>query len=182
MTAPDTTILAPKPGQTLPALHLPLIGGGVADITKPTGEHDWRLIVIYRGKHCPLCTQYLVELEATRAQLSDIGIDVIAVSADSEERATAHLANIETHFPVAYDLSEAQMQKLGLYISGPQSGVDVARPFAEPGLFTVDDQARIQLVDISNLPFSRPSLAKVANGMAWLRSQTAAFPINGSHA
>jgi len=175
----NTTTL--RPGQTFPSIILPLLGGGETDISKPTGKHDWQLVLVYRGKHCPLCTNYLQELENNRQAFSDIGIDVIAVSADSEARATAQLAEVNTTYPVAYGLSQAHMKALNLYISGVQNGMDVEAPFAEPGLFIINHEGKLQLVDISNVPFSRPDLGNIAGGMNWLRSQTPAFPINGTH-
>lgn len=171
-----------RPGQTFPSIILPLLGGGEADISKPSDSHDWKLVLVYRGKHCPLCTNYLQELEDVREEFSAIGIDIIAVSADSEARATAHLSEVDNQYPVAYGLNQDQMQSLGLYISGLQNGMDVEAPFAEPGLFIINHDGKLQLVDISNVPFSRPDLRKVVGGMTWLRSQTQAFPINGTHA
>lgn len=170
-----------QPGQTFPSIVLPLLGGGETDISKPRGDHDWKLVLVYRGKHCPLCTNYLQELENVREEFSGIGIDIIAVSSDSETRATTHLAEIETQYPVAYGLNLEQMKTLGLYISGPQNGMNVEGPFAEPGLFIINDQGKLQLVDISNVPFSRPNLSNIAGGMKWLRGQTQEFPINGTH-
>lgn len=169
------------PGQAFPPLILPLLDGGQVDISKPTGQHDWKLILVYRGKHCPLCNSILAELERTRQEFSEISINVVAVSADSKARARTQLADIKHHYPVAYDLSEVQMKALGLHISGIQNGMDVERPFAEPGLFIVNREGNVQLIDISNVPFSRPSLQRIAAGMKWLRSQTQTFPINGTH-
>lgn len=170
----------PVPGQNFPVITLPLLDGGHTDISKPIGSNDWKLILIYRGKHCPLCTDYLVELETVREEFSEIGIDIIAISADSKDRASSHFTNINRQYPVAYDLSQEQMKALGLHISGPQNGTNVERPFAEPGLFIIDQNGKVQLVDISNVPFARPNLKSVASGMKWLRSRTQEFPINGT--
>lgn len=170
-----------SPGEVFPSIILPLLDGGRVDIAKPTGKHDWKLVLVYRGKHCPLCTNYLLELESNRIAFSNIGIDVIAVSADSEARAIAQLGEIDTTYPVAYGLSQKQMKSLNLYISGPQNGMDVEGPFAEPGLFIINHDGKLQLVDTSNVPFSRPNLGNIAAGMKWLRSQTQEFPINGTH-
>ena len=174
-----TSLLAP--GQDFPSIMLPLLDGEPTDISKPAGQHDWKLILVYRGKHCPLCSLQLAELENTREQFSEIGIDVMAVSADSQARAQAHLAEVDRNYPVAYDLSQLQMKSLGLHISGIQNGTDVERPFAEPGLFIVDQDGKLQMIDVSNVPFSRPNLSSVAAGMKWLRGQEVPFPINGSY-
>lgn len=171
-----------KAGQDFPSIVLPLLGGGEIDISKPSDNHDWKLVLVYRGKHCPLCTNYLQELESVREELSEIGIDVIAVSADSEVRANTHLGEVNRQYPVAYGLTQKNMKALGLYISGPENGMDVESPFAEPGLFIINDEGKLQLVDISNVPFSRPDLNKITGGMKWFRGQTQVFPINGTYA
>lgn len=169
------------PGQDFPAIVLPVLGGEPTDISKPTGKHDWKLMLVYRGKHCPLCSMQLAELEQTRGQFSEIGIDVMAISADSHALAQTHLAEVDRNYPVAYELSQSQMKSLGLHISGTQNGSNVERPFAEPGLFIVDHDGKLQMIDISNVPFSRPNLSSVAAGMKWLRGQEVPFPINGSY-
>lgn len=43
-------------GSLFPTMTWPLVGGG--DLTL-AGDKGWRLLVVYRGKHCPLCKKYL---------------------------------------------------------------------------------------------------------------------------
>lgn len=169
------------PGKAFPEITLPLLGGGEADISKPSGDHDWKLVVVYRGKHCPLCTNYLAHLNQLRDGFSKIGVDVIAISTDSEARALAQMEDVNPNYPVGYGLTLDQARELGLYISGVRNGMDVEAPFAEPGLFVVNDEGNLQLVDTSNVPFARPDLQSVLNGLTWLRSQTTKFPVNGTH-
>lgn len=45
------------------------------------------MIVFYRGLHCPVCKKYLENLKSKLEDLSDRGVNVIAVSMDTEERA-----------------------------------------------------------------------------------------------
>ena len=40
----------------LPALDLQ---GNQQEIGQPTSSDKWRIVLVYRGKHCPLCTKYL---------------------------------------------------------------------------------------------------------------------------
>ncbi|WP_282095304.1 redoxin family protein [Epibacterium ulvae] len=168
-------------GKAFPAITLPLLGGGQADLATPAQGHDWKLIVVYRGKHCPLCTTYLKQLEQLREGYSKIGIDIMAVSTDSEARATEQMSEVNPSYPVGYGLTLDQARTLGLYISGVRNGMNVEAPFAEPGFFIVNEEGNLQLVDTSNVPFARPDLQSVLNGLTWLRSQTTKFPVNGSH-
>lgn len=169
-------------GKPLPALTLPLLDGKDTDISKPADGYDWKLIVVYRGKHCPLCTQYLRDLNDALPDLHALGLDVVAVSADTHARAASQIKEVTPDYPVAYNLGAAQMQALGLYISGPGNGTDVEGPFAEPGLFVINANGELQIVDISNVPFARPNLGSLVRGVRFLRSRTEPFPVNGTHA
>lgn len=169
-------------GSVFPAIRLPVLGGGKRDISKPRDGLDWMLVIVYRGKHCPLCTKYLRELDATLSDLNALGVDVIAVSADNQPRAAAQMVEVSPHFDVAYGLTVPQMQELGLYVSGPRNGMDVETPFAEPGLFVIDEAGALQITDISNVPFSRPDLEWIAKGIGFRRGPMKNAPINGTFA
>ncbi|MCJ2185497.1 peroxiredoxin-like family protein [Novosphingobium beihaiensis] len=169
-------------GSAFPAITLPVLAGGTRSLSAPRDGFDWMLTVVYRGKHCPLCTTYLKELNAAMPDLKALGVDVLAVSADSQPRAAAHMAQISQEFDIAYGLTIPQMQELGLYISGPRNGMDVEAPFAEPGLFVINGNGTLQIADISNVPFSRPSLEWIAKGIGFLRGPLKDSPINGTYA
>jgi peroxiredoxin len=176
------TIQKPTPGTAFPSVTVPQLGGGVMTLGQSRDGYDWKLIVVYRGKHCPVCTRYLKELDAIVPQLKDLRIDVAAVSADSEERAVAQIAQVNPSFPVGYGLSMDQMKELGLYISSPRHGMDIEAPFAEPGLFVVNEDGELRVVDIANVPFARPQLGSLVGGLKFMRGMTEAFPANGTYA
>lgn len=170
-----------KPGDIFPKLELQTINGGQINLGEPQARFDWKMVVVYRGKHCPLCTRYLKELERLKEKLQKIGIDIIAVSADSESQATAHLAELEISYPVAYGLSIKEMQQLGLYISHPRSDQETDHPFAEPGLFVINDNGQVQVLDISNGPFVRPELKVLLSGLEFIRNPENDYPIRGTY-
>lgn len=146
-----------------------------------TGEGcDWKMVVVYRGRHCPLCTKYLNELEQHVKALRDNGVDLIAVSGDSKAQVESHLEKLNISFPIAYGLSQKQMQELGLYISIPRSEKETDHNFAEPGLFVVNQDGNLQVVDISNNPFVRPNLAELVSGLNWIRNPVNNYPIRGT--
>ena len=162
-------------GADFPAISVPRLGGG--KISPATGE-GWRLLVVYRGKHCPLCKPYLGTLDALIDEFAAAGVSVAAVSADPEEKAAADLTEYGWRFPLGYGLSIEQMQQLGLYISHPRSPQETDRPFAEPGLFLINPAGQAQIIDISNAPFARPDLASIAR--AAKRIQDMNYPIRGT--
>jgi hypothetical protein len=104
----------------------------------------------------------------------------VAISADPKEKAETEAQEEGWRFAVGYDLSREQMRSLGLYISEPRSPQETDRPFAEPGLFVLNPDGRLQIVDISNAPWSRPDLANVLNGIQRVKESN--YPIRGTAA
>lgn len=166
-----------KSGDHLPDITVPQIGGGELRLGIPVDDHDWQMVVIYRGKHCPICKAYLTELERTLPDFAAAGVGVIAVSGDPEDRARSFAEEIGVTFPVGYGLTVDQMKALGLYVSEPRSEQETDRPFPEPGVFVINADGLIQVVDISNAPFARPDLASLAKGLKFIRDNN--YPIRG---
>lgn len=169
------------PGDVFPELTVTSQNGEAVTLGKPKGDLDWQLVLIYRGRHCPLCTKYLNQLQTFKDRLSQNGVDIIAASADSKEQLNEHSAQLEVNFPLAYGLTLEQMQQLGLYISNPRSPQETDHRFAEPGLFVVNAEGNLHVVDISNNPFVRPELEALVNGLAWIRNPDNNYPIRGMH-
>jgi len=162
-------------GDRMPSIKVAKVGGGEFDIAEMEG---WRLLAVYRGKHCPLCKKYFKTLGGLLDGFGAAGVTVAAVSADPKEKAEADVASEGWAFPVGYDLTMEQMRKLGLYISEPRSPQETDRPFPEPGLFVINPEGNVQIVDISNAPFARPDLATVLMGINFAREK--GYPIRGT--
>ena len=67
-----------------------LLQGGRIELGAPTGK--WQLIVVYRGKHCPVSKNYLASLQQIYYELDELGVEVIAVSGDGRERAESFVS------------------------------------------------------------------------------------------
>ena len=106
-------------GQTFPKIEVAKLGGDTLMLGEPSALYDWQLVVIYRGRHCPLCKKYLAKLEEVKTRFHDNGIDVVVASGDPEERAQAFADELNLSVPVGYGLSVEQMRHLGLYVSDP---------------------------------------------------------------
>ena len=169
-----------KAGDLFPQIHLSTLTGIEVEIGKPTQGKDWQMVVVYRGKHCPMCTNYMKQLDQLKDKFYNLGIDIIAVSADPESKASAHNQEMALSFPVAYGLSVEQMKQLGLYISHPRSSQETDIPFAEPGIYVINAQGRVQVIDISNAPFTRPELETLAGGLGFIRNPANNYPIRGT--
>ena len=168
----------PTAGDPLPSITLPTVGGSEIRVTQPLSEDRWRMLVVYRGKHCPICKGYLSSLEALVPRFAEIGVDVVALSGDPRAKAEAQAAEGALTFPIAYGLSVEQMRSLGLYVSEPRSPQETDQPFPEPGLFVVRSDSRTQIIDISNAPFARPDLNSILSGLSFIRKND--YPIRGT--
>ena len=168
-------------GQIVPDITIAKLGGGEIRLAVPSELYDWKLVIVYRGKHCPICTNYLATLNKLLPEFQALGVDVVAVSADTEEKAKIQTEEIQPGFDVGYDLTVEQMQKLSLYISHPRSASETNRPFAEPALFVTNDKGELQIVDSSNAPFSRPELNSILMGLKFIRNPENNYPIRGTY-
>lgn len=106
-----------KPKQPAPELAVETLGGKGFRLSDQHPER-FTMIVFYRGVHCPVCTKYVGELGQRTDEFRDRGVNVIAVSGDSRERAEQargewNLGDLE----VGHGLSTDAMREWGLFIS-----------------------------------------------------------------
>jgi peroxiredoxin len=152
----------PDVGKPVPEMTFAKVGGG--NVTVGGLRDRWSLLVVYRGKHCPRCKKYLNKFNAMLAEWDAI-MDVVVVSADTEDKANADVAEFGWSFDLRYGLTEAQMHALGLYVSDPLFEAETTTRFAEPGTFAIRPNGELVLVDISNGPAARPDLEELLDGM-----------------
>ena len=167
-------------GDVFPSVPAPSRVGDVVDLSTIKGKERWTMLVVYRVLHCPLCTRYLNEMEGFVERLDSLGVDLVAVSGDSREQLESHLEKLNVTYPLHYGLTVEQMEELGLYISHPRSPSETDHPFAEPGLFVINENGQLQVVDLSNNPFVRPALETLVSGLEWIRNPDNNYPIRGT--
>ncbi len=161
-------------GAAFPEFTWPSVAG---DTVTPAEGPGWRLLVVYRGKHCPLCKKYLTMLDGMQDAYADAGITVWALSSDPVERAKSEVSEQGWTLPVLAGLSEDEMRTLGLYISSPRSPDETDRNFAEPATFVINPDGKVQIIDISNAPFSRPDLNGLLEGIQFVNEKN--YPVRG---
>ncbi len=150
-------------GAAFPTFEVPKFGGGSV---KVGGESDrWTLLIVYRGKHCGRCKNYLNKLEKTYGDWEKAGFDVACISADPIEKVSDDIEKFGWTFDIGYDLQEPEMRAMGLYVSDPLSTQETDRRFAEPGIFCLRPDGTAQIVAISNGPAARPDLDELLDGM-----------------
>jgi peroxiredoxin len=169
------------PDAEFPSIEISTLNDGKVTVGQADkGKGDWQLVIVYRGKHCPICKKYLTELNGMLDDFAAIKVDVLAISADPKEKARVTASDIGYNGKIGYDLSTAQMAKLGAYISQPRSPEETDRPFAEPAAFVVRDNGKLHIVDVSNAPFSRPALKGLLDGLTFIREKD--YPVRGTYA
>lgn len=161
-----------------PEINVKLLNGESHELGQSTGADRWKLIVVYRGLHCPLCAKYLAQLEEMAGEFNEAGADIITVSGDGLAKAEEQAQKGSLTIPLAYGLTTKQMTEMGLYVSNPRSPEETDQPFPEPGLFVLTPDRAIQIIDISNAPFSRPDLPAILRGLNFAR--TKGYPIRGT--
>lgn len=166
-------------GGVLPSYRFKSVNGNDFTLGHPKVKGNWQLVFVYRGRHCPICVKYLTRLEELREKFFAANAEIVAISGDPEAKAKDMVENTNVKFPVGYDLSIEQMKALGVYISVPRSKDETDRPFAEPGMFAVNADGKVQLIDISNTPFNRSDLVELLDTVEWIQEND--YPIRGTY-
>ena len=126
------------------------------------------MIDFHRGLHCPVCRSHTRALMRVQHDFAAIGVDVITVSMDTEERARTAVAEWGLgDLPVGYGLTEDSAREWGLYISTSIRDSEPAR-FSEPGLFLVRPDGTLFYAAITTMPFGRPDPKQMLSSITWL--------------
>ena len=146
-----------KPKQHVPELTLATVDGGIFDLRSHNPDR-FSMLVFYRGVHCPVCKKYLAELEAKLPKFEALGVQSIAISTDTRERAQHTVKEWGlSKLPLAYGLPVDEARKWGLYVS---HAIRDGEPpvFSEPGLFLVRPDLTLQYAAINSGPRGRPGI------------------------
>ncbi len=146
------------PSQPLPDIDIRLVGGDAWRLSE--NAPDFMLMIdVYRGLHCPRCRRHLEAVSASSDDFRAIGLEVLALSTDGEERAEQARAEWAiANVPLGYGLSPETARQLGCYVSQSikEGEADV---FAEPGIFFVTADLTLYGAIVNSFPFARPQVA-----------------------
>lgn len=169
------------PRQPVPTLDVGVVGGGrwrLAD----RHPQSFTMIVVYRGRHCPICARHLGELEALLPDFDKRGVDTIAISTDSLDRAES--AKREwglENLAIGYGLDLRTARQWGLYISTSRgmtkSGLKEPTLFAEPGVFLVKPDGTLYFASVQTMPFARPAFASILSAVDYVLAND--YPARG---
>lgn len=168
----------PTPKQTAPEIKVPLLNGEEWDLSLQSPK-SFTLLVFYRGLHCPICRKYLQQLESLKPELDQLGVDIVAISMDSEKRARLSRQKWGINeLKLAYGLPQETAENWGLYFS---KGVREGEPelFSEPGLFLIDNKNKVYYSAINSNPWGRPYLPSFVKAIDYILS--ANYPARGEY-
>lgn len=174
----------PTPRQPVPGLKLPTVSGAPFDLATAHGDMG-TLLVFYRGLHCPLCIKQLKEISEQLDAFAERGVNVVAVTADGEERAKEFAERVGSDkLTVAYDLPlETARSDWGLYLSTSRGktsiGIEEAPIFPEPGLFLVLADGTLYFASVQTMPFARPSVGDILGALDFIKAN--GYPARGEY-
>ena len=176
MTA-TTSAIRLVPGNVVPALT----GDTLSEDTWNLAEQkprNYTMVVFYRGVHCPLCAEYLKQLNSKLSQFKDLGIEVIAISGDTREKAVASAETWDVNdLTLGYGLTREAMQQWGLYVSKGAFDYEPAY-FNEPGLFLIDPDGVLFFASVNNAPYGRTDLDALLGGLDFVFNHN--YPVRGT--
>ncbi|MDF1737904.1 MAG: peroxiredoxin-like family protein [Verrucomicrobiales bacterium] len=148
------------PDSIAPQLEVNQTGGGQWRLSDQKPE-NFLMIIFYRGLHCPICKNYLEDLEPLLDTARKKGVEVFALSGDNRERAHESASDWDIgDLKLGYGLTLAQMQEWGLYISNAIKEEEPST-FSEPALFLIRPDRTVYYAAYNSMPMGRPDVKEV---------------------
>jgi len=159
-----------KPRQPVPELSVSTLQGPWS--LSEQDPENFTMVVFYRGLHCPICSKYLAELNKLADDFAEVGVSVLAVSSDSEDRAQqAREGWGLDKINLGYGLSVDQARDWGLHRSAGRGktsiGIEEPAEFAEPGLYLVRPDNSLYWGQVSTMPFARPHFREILGALGF---------------
>jgi peroxiredoxin len=159
----DLTPLFPR--RPVPELQVATVDGPTWRLADRKPE-NFSLIVFYRGLHCPICSRYLADLESKLDAFAERGVEAIAISSDTAERAAEAKSKWKLpRLTIGYGLGLEAARRWGLYISTSKgktsAGIDEPPLFIEPGLYLVRADGTLYFGSVQTMPFARPAFGDI---------------------
>lgn len=153
--------------ELIPDFHFNTLNGGTWH-SRDTGHRHFRLLVIYRGMWCPHCKRQLKDLNTLHDSFEEAGVDPIAVSADTSERAAVSKKEYRLdQLNIGCAIPIAEARDLGVFISKGINAQEMPL-FCEPASFLINANNRIQAAWIASNAFARTSMQEILSYVDFL--------------
>lgn len=171
------------PRQMCPEVAVETLNHGTFNLATEAPQR-FTLVCFYRGLHCPICANYLKELERLTTAFHEKGVGTIAISSDAVDRAQLMAEKIRaSSLRIGYSLSLAKAREWGLYISASRGktsiGIEEPALFSEPGIFLIKPDRTIYYLSIQSMPFVRPNFAEMLQALDFIIKHD--YPARGEY-
>ena len=143
-----------RTGDEIPDFEVNLLGGGVWRSQELVAGR-FTLLNIYRGKWCHQCARHLKELDLLVPDFANHDVAVVAVSADTQERAIEFYEKLALqNLRVGYEMPIDKARELGVFVSSKakEEGMPL---FCEPAHFLIGTNHKVFAAWISSCAFAR---------------------------
>ena len=159
-----------KPRMPAPKLEVATVSGATWRLSDSKPD-SFTMIVVYRGRHCPLCKTYLGELESKLGEFKSLGVNVIALSMDDAQKAAESKEDwgLQT-LTVGYGMTEASAREWNLFLS---KAVKEGEPelFSEPGMFLIKADGTLFTASVANTPWARPPIDQMLKAIGFFNDR-----------
>lgn len=164
-----------KPREKVPELEIDLVNDTSWTLSDQSPD-NFTMLLFYRGKHCPICKSQLEGLQKKVEKFTKRGINVIAISGDTEDTAKDTYNSWDiADIPVGYGFSMDEARQWGLFISeGIKKEPD---HFFEPGIFLITPEQTLYWCAIQSMPFGRPNFSDILSGIDYILEE--GYPARG---
>ena len=171
------------PRQCVPALQVQTLHHGLFSLHDEKPQHV-TLVVFYRGLHCPICLKYLLELGRLQPEFEKRGINVVALSSDTQERAQVMAGKLNASgLRIGYGLRLGSAREWGLSISTSRGitsiGIEEPALFSEPGVFIVRADSTLYYAAVQTMPFARPHFDELLGALDFALAKN--YPARGEY-
>lgn len=171
------------PRQKTPDLEVSTLSHSGFNLAADNAER-FTLVAFYRGLHCPICANYLKELERLSPEFEERGVKTIAISSDGEDRAREMAEKIgASNLRVGYGLPLSVAKAWGLAISTSRGmtsiGIEEPELFSEPGVFLVRPDQTLYYASVQTMPFVRPVFKEMVQALDFVIAND--YPARGEY-
>ncbi|MFO7653574.1 MAG: peroxiredoxin-like family protein [Candidatus Krumholzibacteriia bacterium] len=109
-------------GSELPPIELRTPTGAAFDLNAAARAQP-TVLIFYRGGWCPFCSRHLAQLQTVQQDLSALGYQILAVSADRPAKLTAPVEEHDLEYQLLSDSTMAAARALGIAFEVPDETV-----------------------------------------------------------
>ncbi|WP_212526141.1 peroxiredoxin-like family protein [Actibacterium sp. MT2.3-13A] len=171
------------PRQRTPDLEVETLSGARFNLSAENPER-FSLVVFYRGLHCPICANYLKDLERLTPEFESRGVKTIAISSDERDRAREMAEKIGAeNLRIGYGLPLSVAKDWGLFISTSRgtTSIRIEEPdlFSEPGVFLIRPDQTLYYASVQTMPFVRPVFRELVQALDFVIAKD--YPARGEY-